>query len=386
MNIGLIDVDKTRFPNLALGKIAAYHRSLGDSVEWVEPMYWDYDRVYQSKVFTFTPDTKRVFSCEVVKGGTGYDIHSALPDEIDRLQPDYSIYPEIDSKTAYGFLTRGCPNKCVKNRLNTCVYPNKCVTLQCLQVDRLIYPDGQRILLNIIVWAFLLAPTISAYSGTLCVSYARPRVDYQLVSSASGAAFCALNPRQSNMTEEIWKDVKGFEGLYQVSDMGRVRSLDRTVQSKRGWHKFVKGIILKQAKHHYGYLQVSLRRNNQSKSVWVHSLVAQAFIPNPDNLPIINHKSEIKTDNRVENLEWCDVRYNNRYGTKASRISAAQRNDPKKSIPVHQIDKASGQIIASYPSIAEASRQTGIYEGSIMAILSHKPHCFTAGGYKWAKA
>lgn len=92
MNIGLIDVDNTRFPNLALGKIAAYHRSLGDTVEWVEPMYWDYDRVYQSKVFTFTPDTKRVFSCEVVKGGTGYDIHSVLPDEIDHLQPDCSIF------------------------------------------------------------------------------------------------------------------------------------------------------------------------------------------------------------------------------------------------------------------------------------------------------
>lgn len=98
MNIGLIDVDGTRFPNLALGKIAAYHRSLGDTVEWVEPIYWDYDRVYQSKVFTFTSDIKRIFSCEVVKGGTGYDIHSGLPDEIDRLQPDYSIYPDIDSK------------------------------------------------------------------------------------------------------------------------------------------------------------------------------------------------------------------------------------------------------------------------------------------------
>lgn len=119
-NIGLIDVDGGKFPNLALGKIAAYHRSLGDHVEWVEPMYWDYDRVYQSKVFVFTPDIKRTFSCEVIKGGTGYDIHSVLPDCIDRLQPDYSIYPQIDSKTAYGFLTRGCPNKC-----KWCVVPRK---------------------------------------------------------------------------------------------------------------------------------------------------------------------------------------------------------------------------------------------------------------------
>lgn len=112
MNIGLIDVDKTRFPNLALMKIAAYHRSLGDSVEWADPMFGIYDRVYASKVFVFTPDFTDYYDCEVVKGGTGYSLTSALPDEIDRLQPDYSIYPEIDSKTAYGFLTRGCPNKC----------------------------------------------------------------------------------------------------------------------------------------------------------------------------------------------------------------------------------------------------------------------------------
>lgn len=106
--IGLIDVDKTRFPNLALGKMAAYHRSLGDSVEWADPMFGSYDMVYASKVFKFTPDFTDYYDYEVVKGGTGYDIHSELPPEIDRLQPDYSIYPDIDSKTAYGFLTRGC--------------------------------------------------------------------------------------------------------------------------------------------------------------------------------------------------------------------------------------------------------------------------------------
>lgn len=112
MNIGLIDVDKTRFPNIALGKIAAYHKLQGDTVEWADPMFGQYDRVYASKVFTFTPDFADLYNCEVGRGGTGYDIHSELPAEIDRLQPDYSIYPDIDGKTAYGFLTRGCPNKC----------------------------------------------------------------------------------------------------------------------------------------------------------------------------------------------------------------------------------------------------------------------------------
>lgn len=118
--IGLIDVDGGKFPNLALMKLSAYHKSQGDEVEWVEPMYWDYDRVYQSKIFTFSKDIERTFPCEVVRGGTGYDLHAVLPSEIDRLQPDYSIYSQVDKRTAYGFLTRGCPNKCV-----WCIVPLK---------------------------------------------------------------------------------------------------------------------------------------------------------------------------------------------------------------------------------------------------------------------
>lgn len=120
MRIGLVDVDSRNHPNLALMKLSAYHKLQGDEVEWVEPMYWDYDRVYQSKIFTFSPDVDRDFPCEVIRGGTGYDIHAILPSEIDRLQPDYSIYPHVDKKTAYGFLTRGCPNKC-----SWCVVPQK---------------------------------------------------------------------------------------------------------------------------------------------------------------------------------------------------------------------------------------------------------------------
>jgi hypothetical protein len=120
-NIGLIDVDgHSGFPNLALMKISAYHKLMGDSVEWAMPMFQNYDKVYMSKVFTWTPDNMDIWNCEVEKGGTGYDIHKNLPDEIDRLQPDYSIYPNIDNKTAYGFLTRGCPNHC-----KWCIVPKK---------------------------------------------------------------------------------------------------------------------------------------------------------------------------------------------------------------------------------------------------------------------
>lgn len=119
MRIGLLDVDGHHFPNLALMKISAYHKQLGDVVEWANP-FDRYDRLYKSKVFTFTPDDLTPYDCEVVKGGTGYDMTSQLPTEIDMMQPDYSIYPYIDNRTAYGFLTRGCPNKC-----KWCIVPLK---------------------------------------------------------------------------------------------------------------------------------------------------------------------------------------------------------------------------------------------------------------------
>lgn len=121
MRVGLIDVDGRNFPNLALMKIARYHKMQGHEVEWASPLLGDtYDRVYKSKVFTFSKDDMAVYNCDVIKGGTGYDIHATLPAEIDSLQPDYTIYPRIDNKTAYGFLTRGCPNKC-----KWCIVPKK---------------------------------------------------------------------------------------------------------------------------------------------------------------------------------------------------------------------------------------------------------------------
>lgn len=112
MNIGIVDVDGHNYPNLALMKISAWHKSQGDNVEWANPLFGQYDKVYMSKVFNFTPDCMDIYSCPVVRGGTGYDISNELPAEIDAMQPDYSIYDWIDKKTAYGFLTRGCPNKC----------------------------------------------------------------------------------------------------------------------------------------------------------------------------------------------------------------------------------------------------------------------------------
>lgn len=114
MNIGLIDVDGHHYPNLALMKLSAWHKSRGDTVDW----WWGfdhYDRVYMSKVFdeTYTPDMPEpVNADEIIKGGTGYGLDNKLPDEIEHICPDYSIYPELTQDTAFGFLSRGCPRGC----------------------------------------------------------------------------------------------------------------------------------------------------------------------------------------------------------------------------------------------------------------------------------
>lgn len=128
--IGLIDVDghgkrkkwgATVYPNLALCKLSAWHKARGDVVEWYSP-FGQYDILYMAKVFNFTPDYSYPINNadKIIKGGTGYDIASRLPDDVDKMQPDYSIYPYIPSDHAYGFLTRGCPNRCP-----WCVVPRK---------------------------------------------------------------------------------------------------------------------------------------------------------------------------------------------------------------------------------------------------------------------
>lgn len=127
MKVGLIDVDGHNFPNLPLMKLSAWHKSQGDSVEWYSPLFSGHcDIVYMSKVFEFTSDYQYYVDADrIVKGGSGYCIElqngretyhaendNVLPDEIEHIYPDYSIYPELTKDTAYGFLTRGCPRNC----------------------------------------------------------------------------------------------------------------------------------------------------------------------------------------------------------------------------------------------------------------------------------
>lgn len=173
---------------------------------------------------------------------------------------------------------------------------------------------------------------------------------------------------------EIWKDIEGYEGLYQVSNLGRVKSLNYNHTGKS------KNRIL--SKDKYGYLFIRLHKDGVSKNYYVHRLVAEAFIPNPDNLPIVNHKSEVKTENFVWNLEWCDDWYNNHYGTRLERVAFTQKNNIKKSKRVAQYTLG-GVLVTIYPSTKEAARQTGYSQGNISGCCRGDYGKKTAYGYIW---
>ena len=155
---------------------------------------------------------------------------------------------------------------------------------------------------------------------------------------------------------ELWKDVKDYEGLYQVSTLGRVRSLDKYIDVKiRNVDKVLKrGKILKPVYDKNGYLKVFLCKNGKGTYFRVHRLVAKTFIPNPDNLPCVNHKDEDKTNNYPYNLEWCTVKYNNNYGTRNERAAKSNTNG-KRSKKVYQYN-LKGNLVNIWPSTKECNR------------------------------
>ena len=168
----------------------------------------------------------------------------------------------------------------------------------------------------------------------------------------------------SDKDGEVWKDIDGYEGIYQVSSIGRVRSLDRVYIMKNGRPYSRKGILTQLFEDKDGYKEVKFCLQNKRKTYKVHRLVAQAFIENPHNLPFINHKDEDKQNNRVENLEWCTPKYNANYGMSKAKLSASHKNHPGLSNPVNQYTM-DGIFVQSWPSAKEAQRQTGIYAVNI---------------------
>lgn len=178
-----------------------------------------------------------------------------------------------------------------------------------------------------------------------------------------------------NELVEIWKPVMGYEGLYEVSNLGRVRSLDRKVNHKEsGFYQTIKGKIKSTKLNNSGYEIVSLFKNNKEKTCLVHRLVAQAFLPNPDNLPEVNHINEDKTANSVYNLEWCNSSYNKIYGTRG------KRQGEKESVSVIQLT-FDGCLVKRWSSMQEVMTQLGINRGNISNACSGRSK--SAGGYKW---
>ena len=177
------------------------------------------------------------------------------------------------------------------------------------------------------------------------------------------------------MKNEIWKDVAGYEGLYQVSSEGRVKGLERTFIDNSERKRTVKERILKPITNHYGYQVVNLYTGGgKPKRFYVHRLVCEAFHENPENKLEVNHINEIKIDNRAVNLEWSTRRENLNYGTRNERIAKAN------SKPVAQYTK-DGAFIKAWASAAEVKRQLGFNHSNIIQVA--KGNRKTACGYRW---
>lgn len=170
--------------------------------------------------------------------------------------------------------------------------------------------------------------------------------------------------------QENWKSVAGYEGLYEVSDLGRVRNAKS-------------GRMLKPCRHKLGYMSVMLYKEKEPRRHNIHRLVAMAFIDNPNGFGVVNHIDENKANNKVDNLEWCSVEHNMRHGTLQERLSNMRGHDGRNKKPVAQI-REDGQVVKIFESVAQASRETKTARASIY--LSCRGNNKKANGFYWSYA
>ena len=171
-----------------------------------------------------------------------------------------------------------------------------------------------------------------------------------------------------------WKDIPGYEGLYQASTDGRIKSLARFNPNSGRVGMFYKQKELKPSLDRYGYLQVRLCKNGKYKTFKVHRLIALTYIPNLYKLPCINHKDEDKQNNHINNLEWCSIKYNNNYNNRQIKIST------KRKKKILQINPVNNQIINIFDSIAEAN-SIGYYKEYVIKCCKHRKLLYK--GFKW---
>lgn len=185
------------------------------------------------------------------------------------------------------------------------------------------------------------------------------------------------------MEEEIWKDIPGYEGLYLVSSLGRIKSYDRPVGTKGRTIVIRGGRILKPIPDQLGYCKVTLSKFGKHKDWRIHRIVATVFVDNPHGYNVVNHKDRNPSNNAASNLEWCDVSYNVTYDGARQRSTRTRYRNRFGFKPVAQYDR-NGTLLAVYESTACAAMKTGCYQGAISNNCIGRAK--TAGGFIWRYA